>query len=390
MFKTQRSVAMDAASSSGMAFLSSQLELMDPKLVEPLAAVTHPRDMIIKSGGGYPEFTSAYAADFATTGGNQFGLQGTEATDQAVVQTSINKGVWPTNIFSAAQLIPYVDLQRLMEAGRSGIPAPFSLQSLLDQGVKLIWGKAMDRVTYLGWNGQPGLINNTNIAYSIAPNGASGFPQWTKKTTTEILNDFNTVLLATQSGSGYDTAGLADTVPGGLHPLEHVNQPMTIGAYNSLLEYILANMARRVHGRQRAFGNQPEAGDRVRQIGQRLFVERVPPDIRDGLVEGLGGLVNPLDEGVGRPGRRLEVKGCFRRDRVPILEISADAVGEHNGDILVAEKAGLLDHELGVGANPVLAINAQGDGGVGAFGNKLNLRDRADLHTGQQHGRPGL
>ena len=99
-----------------------------------------------------------------------------------------------------------------MEAGRCGIPAPFSLQSLLDQGAKSIWGKAMDRVTYLGWNGQPGLINNTNIAYSIAPNGASGFPQWTKKTTTEILNDFNTVLLATQSGSGYDTAGLADTV----------------------------------------------------------------------------------------------------------------------------------------------------------------------------------
>jgi hypothetical protein len=246
MFKNNRSVAMDAASSSGMAFLSSQLELMDPKLVEPLAAVTHPRDMIIKSGGGYPEFTSAYAADYATSGGNQFGLQGTEATDQAVVQTSINKGVWPTNIWSASQIIPYVDLQRLMQASASGIPAPFSLQALLDQGVKLIWGKAMDRVTYLGWNGQPGLINNTNIAYSVAPNGASGFPQWTKKTTTEILNDFNTVLLATQSGSGYDTAGLADTILIDFTHWNILNQPMTIGAFNSLLEYILANnMARR-------------------------------------------------------------------------------------------------------------------------------------------------
>src|SRR6185312_16046463 len=47
--------AMDAAASSGYTFLQSALELIEPKLVEPLQAVTHERDLPIKLGGGFPE-----------------------------------------------------------------------------------------------------------------------------------------------------------------------------------------------------------------------------------------------------------------------------------------------------------------------------------------------
>ena len=91
------------------------------------------------------------------------------------------------------------------------------------------------------WLGQPGLINNPGVAATIAANGASGSPLWINKTTTEILNDIYTALLATQSGSGYDIDGMADTI---LVDFEHwsiLNQPMTIGGFNSVLEYILQN-----------------------------------------------------------------------------------------------------------------------------------------------------
>jgi hypothetical protein len=243
------SFGFDAASSSGMAFLASQLELPNVDLVTPLASVTHPRDMIIENGGGFVEFTSAFASDFATSGGNQYGLQGNQNTDIAMVQASINKGVWPTFNWAASMLITYIDLQRLIDSKRNGMPAPYSLQQLLDDGVKLIWGKALDRLTYLGWNGQPGLVNaNSIVSAAVAPNGAAGFPQWSKKTTTEILADINLALLTTQESSGYDTAGLADTI---LVDFEHwslLNQPMTIGGFNSVLEYILANNVARRQG----------------------------------------------------------------------------------------------------------------------------------------------
>lgn len=233
--------AFDAASGSGMAFLASQLELPDVDLVTPLAAVTHARDIPMKSGGGYVEYLSAWASDFATSGGNQYGLQGTENVDVPMVQANIVKGTWPAFNWQATMRVTFIDLQRLIDSKRFGMPAPYSLQSLLDDGIKLIWNKALDRLTYLGWGGQPGLMNNTNITSVAAPNGAAGSPLWSRKTTTEILTDINTMLLTTQENSGYDLEGMADTI---LVDYEHwslLNQPMTIGGFNSLLEFILEN-----------------------------------------------------------------------------------------------------------------------------------------------------
>jgi hypothetical protein len=235
------SVAFDAAYGSGLAYLASQLELPDVKLIEPLASVTHPRDIPITTGGGFPESLSRWASDYGTAGGNQYGLQGTENTDIPMVQVDVRKGEWKTFIWQASMLLSYLDMERLLTAKRQGMPMPFSIQDLLDKGVRLIWNKALDRVTYLGWAGQPGLCNNSAIGYTLAANGAAGSPLWANKTTTEILNDFNTILLATQQASGYDVAGMADTCLVDYEHYDILTQPMTIGGFNSLLEWILAN-----------------------------------------------------------------------------------------------------------------------------------------------------
>lgn len=234
--------AFDAASGSGLAFLASQLELPEVDLVTPLAAVTHARDIPMKSGGGYVEYLSAWASDYATTGGNQYGLQGTENVDIPMVQTNVTKGVWPAFNWAATMRIAFLDLQRLIDSKKFGMPAPYSLQELLDAGIKLIWNKALDRVTYLGWGGQPGLMNNSAVTSVEAPlTGSASSPLWANKTTTEILGDINYALLYTQENSGYDLEGMADTI---LVDYEHwsvLNQPMTTGGFNSLLEYVLEN-----------------------------------------------------------------------------------------------------------------------------------------------------
>jgi hypothetical protein len=153
----------------------------------------------------------------------------------------VNKGIWPAFNWSAAFRLSYINLQRLIDSKKYGIPAPYSMQSLLDQGLRLIWNKALDRVTYLGWSGQAGLMNNPAVAIIDAVPGASTFTTWDTKTTTEILNDINTALLTTQENSGYDVAGLADTILVDYPHWSILNQPMTIGGFNSVLEYILAN-----------------------------------------------------------------------------------------------------------------------------------------------------
>lgn len=247
-----RSATFDAAGSGGFAFLASQLEYPNVDLVKPLASVTHARDIPVKTGGGYVEFTSNWASEYATTGGNQYGLQGTQNTDIPMVQVNIKKGIWPANNWQNSMSVSYIDLKRLADAKVNGIPAPYSLQALLDEGVKVNWGKALDFVTYKGWLGQPGLLNNPNVASVEAAETGSGSGAaralWANKTQVEILVDINNALIYTQKHSGYDIEGMANTILLDYENWSLLNAPMTNGGFNSILEYVLANNVARRQG----------------------------------------------------------------------------------------------------------------------------------------------
>lgn len=241
--------AFDAATGTGQAFLASMLEMPDVKLVEPLAAVTHARDIPIKTGGGYVEELSAWAANYGSTAGGQYGLQDNKNTDIGLVQAEVLKGTWPALIWAQAMRVSYVDLQKLIDAKKFGIPAPYSLQQLLDTGLRLIWNKALDRVTYLGWAGYGGIMNNSAVTSVQAPlTGTGNSPLWSTKTPTQILNDFNTGIITVQQNSGYDTEGIPDTALVDYEAWGVLNQPMTTGGFNSLLEYILMNNVARRQG----------------------------------------------------------------------------------------------------------------------------------------------
>lgn len=234
--------AMDAATSSALAFLSSQLEYATPKLVKPLTAMYHPRDITVEVGGGFVEFLSAYASDYASTGGNEFGLQGTSNTDIPLVQASVNKGLWHAWNWATGFKITDIDLKRLQAAKRYGQPAPFSLQKLLEDGVQLVWNKALEKVAYTGWLGQAGIVNNPNVTHSAAAQ------TWASSTPVQIQNMINNMLEATVAQSAYSLDGMADSilVPWSVYPV--LLQPMTTGGFSSILEFLLANNIARQNG----------------------------------------------------------------------------------------------------------------------------------------------
>ena len=251
--------AFDAAASSGMAFLSSQLELILPELIKPMSAVTHARDIDVEFGGGFAEFVSAWSSNYATTGGNQYGLQGTSNTDIAMVQADVQKGEWRTFNWAAGMFISLIDLERLQTAKKSGAPAPFSLQELLDDGVKTVWGKALDRVTYLGWNNYPGLINQTYVPSTSALTNGNGHVTWAAKlrdTTgpSDILADVNMAINTIVANSGYDIdEAMPDTalIPWAQYGLLTVPMALGgVGTYESIIKYIEKNCVAAQHGKQ--------------------------------------------------------------------------------------------------------------------------------------------
>lgn len=234
----------DSAASSSYAFLQSALELIEPKLVEPLQAVTHQRDLPIKLGGGFPEQLVAWATNYASSGGGVFGLQGTNNTDIAIAQADVQKGVWPTFNWAQGFTVSYVDLERMKFAKSHGNEPPFTLQELYEGSVKTVWNKALDQVAYFGFQGYPGLVNNTSVVAAVAPNGAGGKTTWVSKTGQEILDDVNMGINLTVQSSGYDIDnGCADSMLVPYTQFAYMTRPITIGGvgYDSVLAYIKKN-----------------------------------------------------------------------------------------------------------------------------------------------------
>lgn len=250
--KSGRSSAYDAGTSSSLAFLNAQLEYASPELVKPLTSMTHPRDIDVEIGGGFVDFISQYASNYGTTGGNQYGLQGTRNTEIANVQVDINKGIWQAWNWAAAFSITDIELKKLANAKRYGQPAPFSLQEMLEEGVQLVWNKAMERVTYLGWLGQPGLINSSQVTSSLAPaTGSGGLRTWASKTPVQIQTDINFGINQTVANSQYSLEGMCDTLLVDWAVYSVLTQPMAlggVGGYKSVLEYVIDNNVAKQNG----------------------------------------------------------------------------------------------------------------------------------------------
>ena len=247
-----RARAFDAAGATGFAFLQSQLELIDTDLVRPLQAVTHKRDIAVEVGGGFPEFITAFASNYATTGTQSFGLQGTNNTDLPEATADVQKGIWRTYTWALGMTITWIDLKRMETALRVGQAPPFSLQELYEESVETSWAKACDFVVYAGFLGDPGLINNPNVPEYTVNAGGSGKTQWASKTPQEILADINQALNQTVMNSGYDASeGMADHLLVPYAQFAYLTAPMSIGGTSvtqSIIKYVEENCVAAHHG----------------------------------------------------------------------------------------------------------------------------------------------
>ena len=247
-----RAPAFDAAGSAPFAFLQSQLEILDTDLVRPLQAVTHKRDIAVEVGGGFPEFIAAFASNYATTGTQFYGLQGTNNTEIPEAQADIQKGIWKTYTWAMGMTITWIDLKRMETAQRTGQAPPFTLQELYEESVETNWVKALDFVTYAGFQGDAGMLNNTNVPEYTVDAGAGGFTAWKKKSPQEILADVNKALNQTVQNSGYAAEeGMADHALVPYEQFAFLTQPMTVGGTavaTSTIKYIEENCVAAHHG----------------------------------------------------------------------------------------------------------------------------------------------
>lgn len=228
----------DAGIAGGMAFLEAELEKRDPKVREPLTSVTWMRDMPVKSGGGWVDFTSQFTVDYGISGPNQYGIQGTQATTIPTVQANLQKDIYRVFNWQNTLKVNFIDMQKLQGVGRS-------LDDMLDKGVKLNWNKSLDLITYQGpyaAAGFTGLVNNTSISASNVAVGGGGSRLWTLKTPGEILFDVNAAMVSTWAASNYDTTGMANQLLIPPSQFAYITSQLVSSAGSvSILTYLLEN-----------------------------------------------------------------------------------------------------------------------------------------------------
>lgn len=233
---------MDAAGiASGGAFLVSELEKRDPMIRKPLTSFTYPRDIVIKTGGGWVDYVSAMSVAYGITGSSGSGAVAAGGSNGLpIVQASVDKGIYKAHVFSLALRVMFQDMQRANFIGRS-------IDQLLQDGVRLSFDKHQDQNIYVGLAeyGTTGLVNNPDATETTVADGAGGKTNWVDKTPNEILTDVNTALTATWAQANYDLDAIPNHI---LIPYEEytyiMNTPFTLVqdgaqvAFSSIYEYI--------------------------------------------------------------------------------------------------------------------------------------------------------
>lgn len=198
------------------AFLVGELERLDLRLHEPLAAVTWGRDIDLREdvtiANDVSSFTlTTYAqagglgADAPTIAGGKawVGKDTTQITGMAV---DLAKITHPLRAWATEVKYTILELEAAALVGR-----PIDQQKFF--GMQLKHQMDIDAQVYVGDPafGDKGLLNAdtapansgqvTNV--STAANGAAGSPLWTQKSPDEILADVNSLLNSTWENAGY-------------------------------------------------------------------------------------------------------------------------------------------------------------------------------------------
>lgn len=240
-------ITMDASAvSSGLAFLESELEKLDPMLREPLTSTTYPRDIEIESGGGWVEATSAFNVSYGVTGGEADGVGGVQNNIRRI-QADLSKDLYKVLPYEVSMSIKIQDQLRGAVTGRS-------IEQIYDDGIRLDYDKYMDINTYLGQRayGTEGLVNSSLITAASVATGAGGTTTWKTKTPEEILSDIDDAVLDAWTAAGYDNSAIPNHILVDPENFAYINR--TVFSANgatapiSLLNYLLDNNIAKAKG----------------------------------------------------------------------------------------------------------------------------------------------
>lgn len=183
------------------AFLTSQLERLDPIVHEPLVSVSWSRDMPLREDVTIAdEFSSFTNSTFAAAGGiSPTGKAwiGKDTNQIVGLALDIGKTGFPLNLWGMELSYTIPELESAIKLGK-----PIDTQKL--EGIQLKHQMDIDEQVYIGDTqlNVPGMLNSTVVVAANVAAGVGGVT-WALKTADEMLTDVNTLLTRIWSASGW-------------------------------------------------------------------------------------------------------------------------------------------------------------------------------------------
>jgi hypothetical protein len=183
------------------AFLTSELERLDPAVHEPLVAVSWSRDIELREDVTIADEVSSFTnSTFATPGGitpNGKSWIGKNSNQISGPALDIGKTGQPLHLWGEELSYTIPELESAMKLGR-----PIDTQKL--DAINLKHQMDIDEQVYIGDTtlGAFGLLNSTAVTAANVVAGSAGVT-WALKTADEMLNDVNTLLNRVWAASGW-------------------------------------------------------------------------------------------------------------------------------------------------------------------------------------------
>jgi hypothetical protein len=183
------------------AFLTSQLERLDPMVHEPLVLVTWSRDIDLREDVTIADELSSFTVStFAAAGGiNPSGKAwiGKDTNQIVGLALDIGKTGYPLNLWGMELSFTIPELESAIKLGK-----PIDTQKL--EGIQLKHQMDTDEQVYIGDTtlNVPGLLNSTLVTAANVVAGQNGVT-WALKSPDEMLADVNTLLTRIWGASGW-------------------------------------------------------------------------------------------------------------------------------------------------------------------------------------------
>ena len=185
------------------AFLNGELERLDPKLHEPLVAVTWGAistcGKMSRLGMKYPASPTTASRRPAVSSPNGKSWISKDATNISGVALDIGKTVHPLYLWGLEIKYTLPELASAEQLGRS-------IDQQKHDGLRLKHQMDIDEQVYIGdaTYGAYGMLNQPGMyVTNAAATGSGGLTTWASKTPQNILNDVNALLTQVWANSGY-------------------------------------------------------------------------------------------------------------------------------------------------------------------------------------------